>query len=200
MHLSSIFFFFSSFHRWHFTIYHDCLILFYFIYFFYITDSKLKWIFWNISLLLRYIFLTCMLQHLPTIIKGHLFYNLCSFTNPHSVFQVVSAWFLFIVPRIFGNKNNDLEINARFLKIAKSYLCLKACKFFVFNLWKVHENQEMEIGKGGRESKKERENGISKRYQQIPTKSLVWHLLFSPSLLICAEWNSRISAVTICTN
>lgn len=33
----------------------------------------------------------------------------------------------------------------------------KACKFFIFNLWKVHKNQEMQIGKGGRENKRERE-------------------------------------------
>lgn len=57
-----------------------------------------------------------MLQHLSSIIRGHFFYNLSSFTTPHGVFQVVSAQFLFIVSRIFGNKNSDTEINANFKK------------------------------------------------------------------------------------
>ena len=38
----------------------------------------------------------------------------------------------------------------------------KACKFFIFNLWTVHENQEMGIGKEEGRAR-ERENGIWKR-------------------------------------
>ena len=144
-----------------------------------------------------------MLQYLPSIIKGHLFYNLCSFTNPHSVFQVVSAWFLFIVPRIFGNKNSDLEINALFKKLLNHiYVSKHASSLFLIYERSMRTRKWKLVREEGRarERERERENGISKRYQQIPTKSLVWHLLSSPSLLICAEWNSRISAVTICTN